>query len=136
MVQLKISFMDRIAFRLWQQDVANSLAFQWGLWFLVCGFSSFFGAEFAVNAALAGAAVAIPSTALGAWMGVRLWLGKVSPFGVFIGGIVKTLLSTVLIGAAFAALQELGWAWQGFLAGLISMVLSPVVFGLVFSQRS
>jgi hypothetical protein len=128
--------MDRIAFRLWQQDVAYSLVFQWGLLLAVCGLSGFFGATFALNAALAGMAVAIPNTALGAWMGIKLWLGKVNPFGVFIGGIVKTLLSVVLIGAAFAALQELGWAWQGFLAGLISMVLSPVVFGLVFSQRS
>ena len=127
---------DRIAFEFWRQDVAKSIGFQWGLLLVVVGLCAGLGANAAVNAALAGAAIAIPNTALGAWMGVRLWLGKVSPFGVFIGGIVKTLLSVVLIGAAFAALQALGWVWQGFLAGLISMVLSPVVFGLAYSQRS
>lgn len=89
-----------------------------------------------MSAALSGAAVAVPHTALGAWMGLRIVLGKIDALSVFIGGILKTLLSVVLIGAAFAASQELGWAWQGFLAGLISMVLSPLVFGLLFHQRA
>ncbi len=128
--------MERIALKLWQQDVASPLAFQWLLLALVCAVSGFFGLGYMLNAALAGAAIAIPNTVLGAWMGVKLWLGNVSPFGVLIGGIAKTMLSVVFTGAAFAVLQELGWAWQGFLAGLISMVLSPVVFGLAFSQRS
>jgi hypothetical protein len=55
---------------------------------------------------------------------------------VFIGGIIKTLFSMVLIGAAFAALQEFGWVWQGFFAGLVSMGFSPALFGLTIGRSA
>jgi F0F1-type ATP synthase assembly protein I len=125
---------DAIAFSQWKQDVARSLLFQWVLLVVVCSACAVLGWDVALNALLVGLAIAIPNTALGAWMGIRLLLGKVSPFGVFIGGILKTLLSVVLIGAAFTALQELGWVWQGFFAGLVSMVLSPALFGLTAAR--
>ena len=125
---------DAIAFSQWKQDIARSLLFQWVLLVVVCSACAVLGWDVALNALLVGLAIAIPNTALGAWMGIRLLLGKVSPFGVFIGGIVKTLLSVVLIGAAFTALQELGWVWQGFFAGLVSMVLSPALFGLTAAR--
>ncbi len=121
---------DAIAFRQWKQDVARSLVFQWLLLGVVCSACAVFGWDVALNALIIGLAIAIPNTALGAWMGVRLLLGKVNPFGVFIAGIIKTLFSVVLMGAAFAALQEFGWVWQGFFAGLVSMVFAPALFGL------
>jgi F0F1-type ATP synthase assembly protein I len=127
---------DVIAFRQWQQDVARSLVFQWLLLAVVCGVCAAFGWDLSLNALIVGLAVAVPNTALGAWMGVRLMLGRVSPLGVFIGGIVKTLFSIVLIGAAFAALQEFGWVWQGFFVGLVSMVFAPVLFGLTIARQS
>jgi F0F1-type ATP synthase assembly protein I len=127
---------DSIAFRQWKQDIARSLMFQWALLIMVCGACAVFGWDVAFNALVIGLAIAIPNTALGAWMGVRLMLGRVSPFGVFIGGIVKTLFSVVLIGAAFAALQEFGWVWQGFFAGLVSMVFSPALFGLTIGRSA
>lgn len=128
--------MDKISFQLWRQDVAKSLVFQWCLLGLVCAFSGFAGFDAMVSVLVSGAAIAVPNTALGAWMGIRLWLGKASAAGVFIGSALKTLVSVVLLCAAFAALQEFGWVWQGFLAGLMSMVLSPVVFGIASSQRA
>jgi F0F1-type ATP synthase assembly protein I len=127
---------DAIAFRQWQQDVAKSLIFQWLLLVVVCSACAVFGWDVALNAFVISLAIAIPNTALGAWMGIRLLLGRVSPFGVFIGGIVKTLFSVVLIGAAFAALQEFGWVWQGFFAGLVSMVFAPALFGLTAARWS
>ncbi len=125
---------DSIAFRMWKQDVLNSLMFQWILLTVVCAVCSGFGWDVALNALLVGSAIAIPSTALGAWMGIRLILGKVGSASVLIGGFFKTLLSVVLIGAAFAALQEFGWVWQGFFVGLVSMVFAPVLFGLTFGR--
>ncbi len=125
---------DAIAFRQWKQDVARSLVFQWLLMAVVCSVCAVFGWDLALNALIVALAVAIPNTALGAWMGVRLMLGRVSPLGVFIGGIIKTLFSVVLIGAAFAALQEFGWVWQGFFAGLVSMVIAPALFGLTVGR--
>jgi F0F1-type ATP synthase assembly protein I len=125
---------DSIAFRMWKQDVLRSLMFQWALLAVVCAVCAGLGWGMALNALLAGLAVAIPSTALGAWMGIRLMLGKVGSASVLIGGFLKTVLSAILIGAAFAALQEFGWVWQGFFVGLVSMVFAPVLFGLTFGR--
>jgi F0F1-type ATP synthase assembly protein I len=125
-----------IALKQWKKDVVRSLIFQLVLLFLVCCACAVFGWNVAVNATIAGLAVVIPNVALGAWMGVRLLLGEVSPYGMLIGGALKTLLSVVLIGAAFAALQEFGWVWQGFFAGLLSTVFAPVLFGISTGQRS
>jgi F0F1-type ATP synthase assembly protein I len=125
-----------IALKQWKQDVARSLIFQWALLVLVCCACAVFGWDVAINASLAGLAVFIPNVALGAWMGVRLLLGEGSPYGMLIGGVLKTLLSVVLIGAAFAALQEFGWVWQGFFVGLLSTVFAPVLFGITIGQQS
>jgi cytochrome bd-type quinol oxidase subunit 2 len=125
---------DSNALKQWKQDVARSLIFQWALLLAVCGVCAAVSWGVALNAVIVGLAIAVPNTALGAWMGVRLLLGKVNPFGVFIGGIIKTLFSVVLIGAAFAALKEFGWVWQGFFAGLVSMVFAPALFGLTIGR--
>jgi F0F1-type ATP synthase assembly protein I len=122
---------DSIAFRLWKHDVLRSLVFQWVLLLVVCGVCLVLSPGAAINALVVSLAVAIPNTALGAWMGIRLMLGKVGSVSVLIGGFLKTLLSAVLIGAAFAVLQEFGWVWQGFFAGLVSMVFAPVLFGIL-----
>jgi hypothetical protein len=125
---------DSVAFSSWKQDVARSLVFQWVLLVVICGACAAFGWGVAINALVISLAIAIPNTALGAWMGVRLWLGKVSPLGVLLGSVVKTLFSVALIGAAFAVLQDIGWVWQGFFAGLVSMVLAPALFGLTVGR--
>lgn len=124
------SSIDPIAFHQWKHDVGMSIAFQWCLLILVCLVCAVFSVQAAINASLVGGAVAMPNTALGAWMGLRLMLGKANAFSVFLGGIVKTIVSTALISAAFIASQAFGWVWQGFFAGLVSMVLSPLIFGL------
>jgi F0F1-type ATP synthase assembly protein I len=103
-----VHFVDQIAFRCWQQDVLRLLGLQWSVWVCLVAVCAVFGLECALNAALAGAAIAIPNTALGAWMGVRLWLGRVDALGVLVGAVIKTLLSVVFIGAAFTALQAIG----------------------------
>jgi F0F1-type ATP synthase assembly protein I len=125
---------DSIALRMWKQDVLRSLVFQWVLLLFVCGACIVFGWLMAVNALCVGLAIVIPSTALGAWMGIRILFGKVGSISVLIGGLLKTLLSAILIGAAFAVLQDIGWVWQGFFVGLVSMVFAPVLFGIVFGQ--
>jgi hypothetical protein len=125
---------DSIALKQWEEDVAGSLMFQWCLLLLVCGACALFAWGAALNALLVGLAIAVPNTALGAWMGIRVLLGNVNPAGVFIGSILKTLLSVGLIGAAFFAAQDFGWVWQGFFAGLVSMVFAPVLFGLSFGR--
>ena len=122
-----------IAYRAWVQDVAKPLVFEWVLLALItlmCAVFGVLGGLTAMNALFSGAAIAVPHTTLGAWMGVRILLGKSSPLGVFTGSVVKTLFSIVLIGAAFAALQELGFVWQGFMAGLVGMAMSTALYGL------
>ena len=118
------------AYRAWVQDVAKPLAFEWLLLIVITLVCLGFGAAVALNALLAGVAIAVPHTTLGAWMGVRMFLAKTSPLGVFIGSIMKTLFSIVLVGAAFTALQELGFVWQGFMAGLVGMAMSTALYGL------
>jgi hypothetical protein len=127
---------DSIALKQWKQDVAKSLLFQWGLLAIVCGACALVDWKMALNAAVVGFATAVPNTALGAWMGIRLLLGKVSSIGMLVGGFIKTLISAVLIGAAFLALQEFGWVWQGFFAGLVSTVFAPALFGLTIGRQS
>ena len=119
-----------LAHRAWVRDVAKPLAFQWLLLLAVTLMASMGGWLAGVNALLAGAAIAVPHTTLGAWMGVKIFMQRPSPMGVLLGGVIKTLFSIGLIGAAFAALQELGWVWQGFMAGLVSMAMSTVLYGL------
>jgi F0F1-type ATP synthase assembly protein I len=125
-----------IALKQWKQDVVRSLVFQSGLLLLVCCACAVFGWDVALNAAFAGLAIVIPNIALGAWIGVKLLLGQASPYGMLISGFLKTLFSLVLMGAAFAALQEFGWVWRGFFAGLLSTVFAPVLFGVFIGQRS
>lgn len=128
--------MDTIAWNFWKQDVAKSLLVQWALLVVVSGACALWSGQAAVSAICAGCAIAIPNTALGAWMGLRLLLGKSSSLGVLLGSVVKTLLSVVLIGAALAVLQELGWVWQGFFAGLVVTGFAPLVFGLMVKRRA
>jgi F0F1-type ATP synthase assembly protein I len=126
---------DTIAWHFWKQDVAKSLVFQWFLLAVVSGACAVWSGAAALSALCAGCAIAIPNTALGAWMGLKIVLGQSSPLGVLLGGVVKTLLSVVLIGAAFAALQEFGWVWQGFFAGLVGTVFAPLLFGLFAKNK-
>ncbi len=127
--------MDNIAWTFWRQDVAGSLRVQWLLLLVVSGACALWSGLAGLSALCAGCAIAIPNTALGAWMGLRLLLGKTNPLGVLLGSVVKTLLSVVLIGAAMTVLQEFGWVWQGFLAGLVITGFAPMLFGLMHGVR-
>ena len=125
--------MNALAISFWRQDVLRPIKFQWAALLFVCAITVFVEPEMAINAAIGGLGVLIPNTALGAWMGVRAFLGKVGMLGVLLGSVVKTFFSLVLMGSGFAFLQtsvEIGWVWQGFLAGLVSVVFAPIVHGI------
>ncbi len=127
---------DMLAWRLWRQDVAQSLVFQWCVFLLVLLVCVLFGVDVAINALCAGLAVLLPYTVLGVWLGVRLLLGKVDVYGVFIGGFIKMVLSVVLVTVSVIKLQELKWVWQGFFAGLITAVFLPALFGVWRAVRA
>jgi hypothetical protein len=117
-----------IAWQLWRKDVAEVLLFQWLLLFFIVSIGSLLNWGFALSALISGLAILLPSTVLGMWLGLRLFLGKNGPYGIFIGGFIKTLSSAVLLGTALVLLKEFGLVWQGFFMGLISMVLAPILF--------
>jgi hypothetical protein len=121
---------DMLIWRLWRHDVALSLMFQWCVLILLVAVCATFSYDCALNAVFSGLAVLLPYTLLGVWLGVRLLLGKVDTYGVFIGSFIKTVLNVVLLTASIIVLQNLTWVWQGFFAGLIAMVVSPALWGL------
>lgn len=100
----------------------------------MCGVWALWNTLASLNAFLAGLAVLIPNTALGAWVGIRLLLGNASGFGMLVGSLLKTGFTVIWIIVAFFSLQKLGWVWQGFFAGLVGMVFAPVLFGMLPSR--
>ena len=118
------------AYRAWIKDVAKPLVFEWLLLTIVTLACLVFGAKTAVNTLLAGMAIVLPHTVLGVWIGFRAVVGAANPIGVFIGSVIKTLVSVVFLGLAFVYLQDYGFVWLSFFLGLTAAAMSTMFYGV------